>query len=159
MPINSALDQGCCILWLARMHCCAVLAKTAHARHANCQTGQEQRCHDVQSAGHPEVCSRHHTPGCPHASRAGQEAHHGRYFQLKCFHCVIIERDGSRSTRRQATTPNRRPTAAVSAMASAPQKATRAAAGAIDAPPARAASPPSTARNRSEDMATAGMSW
>jgi hypothetical protein len=50
----------------------------------------------------------------------------------------------------QAATPTKAPTPDVSAMASAPQKVTRIAEVNTGAPPARAASEPSSARNNSE---------
>src|SRR3954454_18850096 len=52
------------------------------------------------------------------------------------------------------TVPNRAPTPAVSPMARAPQNVTRSAPTQVLAPPASAASPPSTARNTSELAAT-----
>jgi len=55
-----------------------------------------------------------------------------------------------------ATTPNIRPTPAVSAIASAPQKVTLIAPTVIDAPPARAAIPPRRARKIRENTATTG---
>src|SRR5512143_4030211 len=58
----------------------------------------------------------------------------------------------------QATTPNNAPTPAVKAIAKAPQKVTRAAAVITEAPPARAAREPNSARNRSELPETAHMS-
>ena len=54
--------------------------------------------------------------------------------------------------------PNKVPTPAVIAMASAPQKVTRKAARVIGAPPAPAPNPPKIARNTSEVPATKGMS-
>jgi len=54
-----------------------------------------------------------------------------------------------------AFTPNKAPTPAVSAMANAPQKVTRIDDVMTDAPPARAASEPNIARNKSELAATA----
>jgi hypothetical protein len=63
---------------------------------------------------------------------------------------------GAQGLRRlQAATPKSAPTPAVSAIARAPQKVTRAAAEAADAPPARAESDPRSARKRSEPMNTA----
>lgn len=50
----------------------------------------------------------------------------------------------------QTTAPNSEPTPAVIAIASAPQKATRHAPASMPAPPARAATAPSTARNTIE---------
>ena len=50
----------------------------------------------------------------------------------------------------QAATPKRAPTAAVNAIARAPQKATRMTDATTGAPPARAATRPNSARNRSE---------
>src|SRR5680860_1137311 len=63
------------------------------------------------------------------------------------------------SLRNHATTPNIRPTPAVSAIASAPQNVTLIAPIAIDAPPARAAIPPRRARKTKEDAATTEISW
>ena len=54
-----------------------------------------------------------------------------------------------------ATTPNSRPTPAVSAIANAPQKLTLIDAFSTGAPPARAATPPNTARKTIERNATA----
>lgn len=54
----------------------------------------------------------------------------------------------------QATTPNKRPTPAVSAIASEPQKVTLTEAFSTGAPPARAAMPPNTARKTSDSSAT-----
>jgi hypothetical protein len=56
------------------------------------------------------------------------------------------------------TTPNIRPTPAVSAMASAPQNVTLIAPTVIGAPPARAAIPPRKVRKSREDTATRRMS-
>ena len=53
--------------------------------------------------------------------------------------------------------PNSDPTPAVSAMASAPQNVTRIAPIVTPAPPARAAKPPRSARNTSEDPETKGI--
>ena len=56
-----------------------------------------------------------------------------------------------------AAVPNKAPTPAVSAIASAPQNMTRIAPAIIPAPPARAASAPSSERNKSEVPATNGI--
>ena len=55
-----------------------------------------------------------------------------------------------------ATVPNSAPTPAVAAIASAPQNVTRIAPSATPAPPARAANPPRSARNKSEVPETRG---
>src|SRR3954470_3911353 len=57
----------------------------------------------------------------------------------------------------QVMVPNTAPTPAVRAMASAPQKVTRRAPAAMGAPPTRAATAPSIARNTSVAHATAGI--
>jgi CRP-like cAMP-binding protein len=57
----------------------------------------------------------------------------------------------------QATAPNKAPTPAVIAIASAPQKQTRPAPARTLAPPARAATAPSSARNESDKPATHGV--
>src|ERR1700687_5302964 len=58
----------------------------------------------------------------------------------------------------QAAPPNRAPTPAVKAIANAPQKVTRAAAVITEAPPARAAREPNSARNESALPETPHMS-
>ena len=55
------------------------------------------------------------------------------------------------------TVPNRVPTPAVTAMASAPQNVTRIAPTVTPAPPARAANPPRSARNANEVHETRGI--
>jgi hypothetical protein len=59
--------------------------------------------------------------------------------------------------RSQATTPNNRPTPAVSAIANAPQKVTLTAPMVTAAPPVRAARPPRNAKNTSDEIATTGI--
>src|ERR1035438_2790064 len=73
---------------------------------------------------------------------------------------IVRELSPARSTvgTAQAIVPNSAPTPAVSAMARAPQNVTRIAPTVTPAPPARAATPPRSARNTSEVPETRGIS-